>query len=121
MDDEEIIREVATEILAFAGYQVESCADGKEAVKRYRSAHGSTTPFDAVVMDLTIPAGMGGREAAELILEIDPAAVLIVSSGYSHDPVVADFRHYGFMGAVVKPFSAGALVAELRRLIRLKI
>jgi len=121
MDDEEIIREVATEILAFAGYQVESCADGKEAVARYRSAHGSRTPFDAVIMDLTIPGGMGGREAAGLILEIDPAAVLIVSSGYSHDPVVADFRHFGFKGAVVKPFSAGALVAELRRLTRLKI
>lgn len=120
MDDEEIIREVATEILVFAGYSVESCQEGMEAVERYRSSLRNGTPYDAVIMDLTVPGGMGGREAARLILEIDPDAVVIVSSGYSNDPVVADFHGYGFSGAVVKPFSAGALAAEVRRLIRLQ-
>jgi CheY-like chemotaxis protein len=119
MDDEEIIREVATEILEYAGFQVECCVDGKEAVERYRISHGTASPFDAVIMDLTIPGGMGGREAADLILEIDPAAALIVSSGYSNDKVIADFRHYGFRGAVIKPFSAGELAGEVQRLIRL--
>jgi signal transduction histidine kinase len=116
MDDEQIIRDVATVILKSAGYQVESCNDGKEAVDRYRRRFETDTAFDVVIMDLTVPGGMGGKEAARLILEIDPNAVLIVSSGYSNDPVIANFRQYGFRGAVVKPFSVTTLVAEVRRL-----
>jgi CheY-like chemotaxis protein len=118
MDDEEIIREVAREILEIAGYQVESCADGREAAERFREANGKNTPFDAVIMDLTVPGGMGGKEAAGLILEIDPEAVLIVSSGYSNDPVVANFRQFGFSGSIVKPFSFGSLAGEVQRLTR---
>jgi CheY-like chemotaxis protein len=116
MDDEQIIREVATVILKSAGYQVESCSDGKEAVDRYRRQLGTDTTFDAVIMDLTVPGGMGGKEAARIILEIDPNAVLIVSSGYSNDPVIANFRQYGFRGAVIKPFSLTTLVTEVQRL-----
>jgi two-component system, cell cycle sensor histidine kinase and response regulator CckA len=118
MDDEEIIREVAREILEIAGYQVESCADGREAVERIRDANRKNTPFNAVIMDLTVPGGMGGKEAAGLILEIAPDAVLIVSSGYSNDPVIANFRQYGFSGSVVKPFSFGSLAGEVQRLTR---
>ncbi len=117
MDDEEIIREMAEEILRFAGYQVHSCENGKQAVDVYRKAYGQNRCFDAVIMDLTVPGGMGGVEAAGLILKIDPEAVLIVSSGYSNDPVVAKYLQYGFRGAVVKPFSAGSLVTEVRRMI----
>ena len=115
MDDEEIIRELATTTLEFAGYQVVSCGDGAEAVERYRSSYRSD-PFDVVIMDLTIPGGMGGKEAAGIILGFDPDASLIVSSGYSNDPVMANFRQFGFRGAVVKPFSAGELTAEVHRL-----
>ena len=118
MDDEEIIREIATTALEFAGSQVESCADGKEAVERYESAHDRGASFDLVIMDLTVPGGMGGKEAAGFILDFDPDAVLIVSSGYSNDPVIANFGEFGFQGVVVKPFSAGALTAEVRRLSR---
>ena len=118
MDDEEIIREIVTTTLEFAGYQVESCGDGKEAVERYQSSHGSDTPFDVVIMDLTVPGGMGGKEAAGYILDFDPNAALIVSSGYSSDPVIANFRQFGFKGAVVKPFSAGTLTAEVQRLAK---
>ncbi len=117
MDDEEIIRETATEILEFAGYRVESCADGRDAVERYRNAYGKNERYDAVIMDLTVPGGMGGKEAAGLILEIDPDAVLIVSSGYSNDPLIANHLQCGFRGAVVKPFSAGSLATEVQRLI----
>ncbi len=117
MDDEQIIREVAGEILTAAGFQVESCADGRQAVQRYRRKLDGDIAYDAVIMDLTIPGGMGGREAAVQILEIDPEAVLIVSSGYSNDPVVADFRRFGFRGAVIKPFAAETLVAEVQRLV----
>jgi PAS domain S-box-containing protein len=116
MDDEELIREISQEILQCAGYCVECCDDGREALERYRQEWEKQTPFDAVIMDLTIPGGMGGKEAAEQILGIDPDAVLIVSSGYSNDPVIATHQRYGFSGSVVKPFSFHSLAGEVRRL-----
>lgn len=117
MDDEELIRDIATEILEFMGYDVETCTNGKEAVELFRLAHGRNVPFDAVILDLTIPGGIGGMETAGILLEIDPEAVLIVSSGYSNDPVVANFRQYGFRGVVLKPYSASSLAVELENLI----
>jgi signal transduction histidine kinase/CheY-like chemotaxis protein len=117
MDDEEIIREIATDILQYVGYVVESCADGREAIERFQAARESKTPFSEVILDLTVPGGMGGKEAASLILEIDPNALLIVSSGYSNDPVVANYRQYGFSGAIPKPFGASTMARELERLI----
>ena len=117
MDDEDFIREIVTEILHYLGYEVESCADCREAVARFRAAVESNNPFSAVILDLTIPGRMGGREAAALILEIDPAALLIVSSGYADDPVVANFRQYGFSGVVSKPYDVNGLGRELERLI----
>ncbi len=106
MDDEEMIRDIAREILEYLGYQVTTCAIGEEAVALYKAARESGTPFLAVIMDLTIQGGMGGKEAAQYILAIDPAARLIVSSGYSVDPVMAEYGNYGFSGAVVKPYEA---------------
>ncbi len=117
MDDEDFVREIASDILKFFGYEVESCSDGREAVERFRTARDSKAPFDAVILDLTVPGGMGGKEAAPLLLEIDPYAVLIVSSGYSSDPVIANHRQYGFSGAISKPFDADTLARELERLI----
>ncbi len=117
MDDDEIIREMAAEILGHLGYNSVICCDGNEAIKLYRQAIAAKEPFAAAIMDLTIPGGMGGKEAAAWILEIDPDAVLIVSSGYSDDPVIANFRQYGFSGVVPKPFDAEGLVTELKRLV----
>jgi CheY-like chemotaxis protein len=117
MDDEDFIREIATEIMQFQGYDTEVCADGREAVERFREARERNASFACVILDLTVPGGMGGREAASLILKIDPDAVLLVSSGYSNDPVIADYRHYGFSGAISKPFDAGTLAEEIERLI----
>jgi two-component system cell cycle sensor histidine kinase/response regulator CckA len=117
MDDEDLICDVATCILGIMGYEVDSCADGQEAVERFRAAREKNVPFSAVILDLTIPGGMGGKEAASRILEIDPDAVLIVSSGYSDDPVIANFRQYGFSGVVPKPFDTEGLAKELKRLI----
>ncbi|MEI6702755.1 MAG: ATP-binding protein, partial [Deltaproteobacteria bacterium] len=113
MDDDGIIRELASEMLEYLGYEVETCAEGTEAVALYKAARQSGKPFAAVIMDLTIPAGMGGKEAAQQILAIDPSACLIVSSGYSNDPIMADFTMYGFRAAVAKPYS----MAEFSRLL----
>ncbi|NVN91369.1 MAG: response regulator [Desulfuromonadales bacterium] len=113
MDDEEMIRELAAEILGHLGYGVTTCASGEEAVRMYRGAKEGNSPFSFVVMDLTIPGGMGGRECAAEILAFDPSARLIASSGYSNDPVMAGFRDYGFRGAIVKPYS----LVEMSRVV----
>jgi len=105
MDDEEMIRELAAEMLGYLGYQVTTCATGEETVRKYRIAKEGNTPFSFVIMDLTIPGGMGGRESAEDILAYDPYARLIASSGYSNDPVMADFCDYGFCGSIIKPYT----------------
>ena len=117
MDDEDFIREIASEILEFNGYAIESCADGNEAVDLYKAARERNLPFDAVILDLTVPGGLGGKEAAAQLLRIDPDAVLIVSSGYSNDPVIANYRQYGFRGAIHKPFDADTLTRALEILI----
>ena len=106
MDDEEGIRDVAVSILEYLGYAVCTCCSGEEAVKLYREAGEAGQPFYAAIMDLTIPAGMGGKEAAREILAYDSEARLIVSSGYSNDPVMAQHAEYGFCAAVIKPYRA---------------
>ena len=114
MDDEEMIRELAAAMIEEIGYQITTCADGTEAIRCYKTANESGTPFSAVIMDLTIPGGVGGKEAAEKILAIDQAACLIVSSGYSNDPIMSDFRTFGFSGAIAKPYSIDELEHALR-------
>jgi PAS domain S-box-containing protein len=115
MDDETAICELAARMLAALGYRATTCNDGHEAVALYREALAVGAPYWAVIMDLTIPGGMGGTEAARRIRELDPDARLIVSSGYSHDPVLAGFRSYGFCDAIAKPYKVTELEAILRR------
>jgi CheY-like chemotaxis protein len=74
-------------------------------------------PFDAVIMDLTVPGGMGGREAMERLLEIDPTVTAIVSSGYSNDPVMANYREYGFQAVLTKPYQLHDLEQVVRRVV----
>ena len=105
MDDEETIREIASSILTHLGYQVTTCADGEEAIELYRQSVDSGSPFKTIIMDLTIPGGLGGKQAAEKILSLYPAACLIVSSGYSNDPVMSNYREHGFSGAIAKPYN----------------
>lgn len=104
MDDEIIIRQVACEILGYLGYRAEACCDGNEAIDIYSQALQAGDPFDAVIMDLTIPGGMGGQQAIRRLLELDPHAKAIVSSGYSNDPIIAYYNEYGFKAYVVKPY-----------------
>ena len=105
MDDDDMIRDVASSMLTYLGYQVTLCASGEEALELYRKSMESDAPFTLVIMDLTIPGGLGGKEAAEQILSLYPQARLAVSSGYSNDPIMSNYKEYGFRGAIAKPYS----------------
>jgi len=105
MDDEEMICEIATEMLESIGHTVESVADGEAALRVYEQAIEDGKPFDVVIMDLTIRGGVGGKEAVVDILRIDPHAKVIVSSGYAADPVMANYADYGFTGVIAKPYT----------------
>ena len=115
MDDEEMIIDVASIMLSELGFTVDTCSNGAEAVARYKAALEQGIPYDFVILDLTVPGGMGGLEAGRRIREMDPNATMIVSSGYSHDAVMADLHDHGFAGAVMKPYSIDTLVKELNR------
>ena len=110
MDDEEMIRNLVERALSRIGYEVVSAEDGDAAIRLYREAKEAGAPIDLIIMDLTIPGGLGGKDAVKEIHKIDPAAKVIVSSGYSNDPVMANFSEYGFCGAMVKPFQMQELM-----------
>jgi CheY-like chemotaxis protein len=117
MDDEPIVLQVTDRALHSAGYDVRTVTNGGDAIEAYREALADGRRFDAVILDLTVPAGIGGKEAAERILAIDPTARLMVSSGYSEDSVMSEYRRHGFCAVLPKPYSArqlcDALVAML--------
>ncbi len=105
-------------MLAAAGYEVGFAEDGEEAIDIYDRARGSNRPFDAVILDLTIPGGMGGREAMAGLLSIDPEVKAIVASGYSNDPIMSNYKEYGFKGILAKPFEVGEITDVLARLLK---
>lgn len=117
MDDDEMIRDLATEILKEFGCRVETCVNGDEAISLYKTAKGAGDPFSWVLMDLTIPGSMGGQETMRKLLEIDPEAVGIVSSGYSNAPILANYRDYGFRGVVTKPYKTEEICSVLHELL----
>ncbi len=121
VDDEEIIRAAASEALTRLGYDVKLAADGAEGARMYEQAMKGGHAFDVVLLDLTIPGGMGGKEAVRELLHIDPNAKVIASSGYSNDPVMADYRTYGFREVIVKPYRIDDLAEVLHRVINAPI
>ena len=117
MDDEEVILDSTEEFLRELGYEVDLAEDGAEAIALYEKALRAGTRYAAVIMDLTIPGAMGGKEAIGKLLEIDPKVTAIVSSGYSQDPVMATYREHGFSGVLVKPFKLEELAHLLEETI----
>jgi len=113
MDDELVLRTVAQYQLEFLGYRAILVADGLEAIDKYKEMRASGEEIDIVIMDLTIPGGMGGQEAVKELLKINPDARVIVSSGYSTDPIMANYQEYGFQAALAKPL----VLKELQKMI----
>jgi len=118
MDDDETVRNATGIVLNYLGYEVEYAKDGREAIDLYRTAKEKGWPFYAVILDLYVPEGMGGKEAMGELLAIDPSIRAIVSSGYSDDPFVVEFRKYGFFGTVDVPYDFEKLKQILDNLVR---
>lgn len=117
MDDEIDIRKTLSAMLKHLGYKVVSCKDGVEAIELYKKAMSLGDAFDAVIMDLTIPGGMGGEETIKHLLKIDPKIKAIVSSGYSAGGVISNFKDYGFKGVINKPYTMEELSNELNKVL----
>jgi signal transduction histidine kinase/CheY-like chemotaxis protein len=118
MDDEDMIRRMLGRMLQRLGYRTEAEADGAAAVARYKQALEAGKPFDAVILDLTVPDGMGGRETFERLRQVDPDVRAVVSSGYSSDPVMAHYGELGLAGVIAKPFRLEDLDALLQSVLR---
>jgi len=117
MDDDETVREVTENILADLGYKISLAKNVAEAIEFYREAMRSDQPFAAVILDLTIPGGMGGKDTVQELLKIDPQVRAIVSSGYSADPVMAEYLKYGFRDVIKKPYSLQEVSNALQRVL----
>ncbi|TFH48455.1 MAG: PAS domain S-box protein [Methanothrix sp.] len=117
MDDEEIVREIAIEMLGYIGCETAAAKDGSEAIELYMKAKEEGKPFDAVLMDLTIVGGMGGKEAIMKLRAIDPDVKAVVSSGYANDPIMANYKEYGFCGVVPKPYKIHELSSTFGRIL----
>ena len=118
MDDQQLVRNTVGRILTHLGYEVGFAANGTEAIELYKKAKESGLAFDAVILDLTIPGGMGGKETIQKLLEIDPYVKSIVSSCYCNDPIMSEHQKYGFKGVVTKPYEMKDLREILYKVIK---
>ena len=117
MDDEEYVRDAASQMLIGLGYKAVTAQDGREAIDLYEQEMTAGAPFDVVIMDLTVKGGMGGREATELLLEKDPNARIVVSSGYSNDPIMSEYQSHGFCEVIAKPYRIDDLGRKLKEIL----
>lgn len=117
MDDEVMVCDLAVQMLETSGFAVATAADGQRAIDMYKQSMEDGETFAAVIMDLTIPGGIGGKEAIKEIIAIDPEARVIVSSGYADDPVMANYSAYGFQGIIAKPYTLDNLQDVLGRIL----
>lgn len=120
MDDDAVIRQVVSDMLVYHGYRVTIAKDGNETIDFYRQAMSAGERFDVVIMDLIVPGGMGGLEAMAVLRRIDPPVKAIISSGYANDPVMSDYKQYGFCGFVAKPYKFDELIEVLNTALNQK-
>ncbi|HWR90716.1 MAG TPA: PAS domain S-box protein [Dissulfurispiraceae bacterium] len=120
MDDDELVRDVVAAMLQRLGYDVETAPDGAVVIDQYARSREAGNPFDLVIMDLTVPGGLGGVETARKLREMDPQARVIVSSGYSTDPVMSNYRDYGFNNVIQKPYTLQTLGKVLQSVLHEK-
>jgi CheY-like chemotaxis protein len=117
MDDEQIILDVTLEVLNYLEYEVRFARDGEAALGLYKHEKEAGMPFDLVILDLSVPEGLGGKETIALLKAYDPAVKAVVSSGHANDPVVQDFVQYGFSGRLSKPYK----ISDLKELLEHQI
>jgi CheY-like chemotaxis protein len=117
LEDEDIVGDIARQMLVYLGYDVVLVKDGMEAVSQYISRINCGERFHVIIMDLTIPGGMGGKDAVSEILAVDPNAKVVVSSGYSNDPIMVHCKEYGFSAAIAKPFDLQSLKSIVETLL----
>ena len=118
VDDEDMIRDLLSIMLTRIGYEVDSVPDGAEAIDVYKNAQVEGRPYTAVILDITIPGGMGGLEALESLRAIDPQAKVLITSGYANNPVMANSQQYGINGVIAKPYTVQKLHDVLQHVIR---
>ena len=118
MDDEDIVQKAVNRMVTALGYKCVCVSDGKEALDLFKDSLGTPGAFKVVIMDLTVPGGMGGAEAVKKLLELDPSAKVVVSSGYGEDDAMAEYRAGGFSAALIKPYKFEDLAAVLAELIK---
>ncbi len=117
MDDEDMILRLVTRILGKSNFSIKTASGGRKTIEMYKQALDAGEPFDVVIMDITVPGGMGGREAVKEILKINSKARVIVSSGYANDPIMANYAEYGFKGIVAKPYTRSKLLEVLNQVL----
>jgi len=118
MDDEQIILDMTREVLKFLDYDVMFAKDGLAAIDLYKKEKAAGVPFDIVILDLSVPSGLGGKETIEHLRKLDPGVKAVVSSGYSDDPAVRDFSNHGFDERLTKPYKIHELKNILEQLMK---
>lgn len=121
MDDDDLVGNIAGKVLKYLGYEVNLSKDGEDAIEQFKKARKSEKPFDAVILDLTIPGGMGGKDTIEKLRETDKGIKAIISSSYSEDPIISYYRDYGFSGFVSKPYTTEQLSKVLHDVLSRKV
>jgi CheY-like chemotaxis protein len=113
-----MLRSLGKEMMRCMGHAVDTTSDGQSALEKYKNSYEKGSPYDLVILDLTVPGGKGGKETVKELLKINPEAKVIVSSGYAEDPIIANYENYGFKGKLTKPFTMNELKEQLTRLTR---
>ncbi len=118
MDDEDMILKIGKEMLELLGFEVTISKNGNEAIEYYKQELGNNSPFDLVIVDLTIPGNKGGKETQQELFKIDENVKVIVSSGYSNSKIIANYRDYGFKAAIIKPYTLDKLIAVIKDVLK---